>query len=367
MDDNDPYDTPDSLVRQYQESDHTGEEDTFPYDLEILIDGLAEQDPTMAERVDDIQDAEIDHPIFEALPNLESWYFDEDFKGGALSAIDDLEDAVDVFDQSGWNVSAYISLLHKCRLLADVPGLDLEPALNRILNRVLSKDSILSHPESVEFLNDLNSSHIYKLFELVDRSAEQVSDQTIIHALELASFGAFKFDWGGRQMVERDWLEHHINLAKILGRDQDVLSGYIRLLESFESSVKQTDRCSLKATFLHDALLDVQEILTSAEQKRLTGRIQEYEKEAVDAGEYGVHEQTIEREKLEGLIDTFEDRFETSRSRISAQAALWNSAAWNEFFPSPIHITEAGTSLSDILSKRITDSQHNPISKQKGV
>lgn len=366
MTDSDPYERPDYLVREFQESNDTGKEDTFPYDLNLVINGLAEQDTTMAERVGKIKKAEIDHPVFEALPKLKSWYIDEDFRNGASPAEDDLEDAINAFEKSGWNTSAYICFLQKCKLLADVPGQDLEPDFNRLLNVVLTDESTLSHPESIEIPNHLNSGHIYQLFELADEESKQMSDESKLHALELASFGAFKFGHRGRYMVERDWLEHYINLAKTQGRDGDALSGYVRLLDSYEASVKEADQYNLKATFLHDALLDAQEILSTEEQKQLTGRIQAHEKESVEAGEYGVHEETIEREQLQGLIDLFDDRFETSRSRISAQAALWNSATWNEFFPSPNHITEAEPGISDILSRRITDSEYNPISKTEG-
>ncbi|WP_436936519.1 hypothetical protein [Halovenus marina] len=366
MTDSDPYERPDYLVQEFQESKGTGDEDTFPYDLNIVINGLAEQNQTMAERVEKIKKAEIDHPVFEALPKLKSWYINDDFRGGANPAKDDLEDAMNAFDKSGWSTSAYICLLQKCKLLADVPGQDLESDLNRLLNLVLAHESTLSHPESIEIPNYLNSSHIYQLFDLIEDEMGQVSDESKLHALELASFGAFKFGHQGRYMVERNWLEHYINLAKTQNRDEDTLTGYDRLLESYESSVKEADQYNLKATFLHDALLDAQEILTTEEQKQLTGRIQAYEKESVDAGEYGVHEETIEREQLQGLIDTFDDRFKTTRSRISAQAALWNSATWNEFFPSPNHITESEPGISDILSRRITDSEYNPISKTEG-
>lgn len=362
----DPYEKPDYLVREFQESKDVGDEDTFPYDLNLIINGLSDQDSIMAERVEKIKKAEIDHPVFEALPKLKSWYLEEDFRGGAVPAVDKLEDAVSAFDESGWNTSAYICLLQKCKLLSEIPGQDVESDLNRLLNLVLADDSTLSHPDSIEIPNHLNSGHIYPLFELVDDKADQISDESKVHALELASFGAFKFGHQGRYMVERDWLEHYINLAKTQNRDGDTLTGYARLLESYESSVKEADQYNLKATFLHDALLDAQEILTTEEQKQLTGRIQAYEKESVEAGEYGVHEEIIEKEQLQGLIDTFDDRFKTTRSRISAQAALWNSATWNEFFPSPNHITESEPGISDILSRRITDSEYNPISKTEG-
>lgn len=362
----DPYEKPDYLVRDFQESKDTGDEDTFPYVLNLVINGLSEQNPTMAERVEKIKEAKIDHPVFDALPNLKSWYLEEDFRDGANPAKDDLEDAISTFDKSGWNTSAYICLLQKCKLLGDVPGQNIEPDINRLLNRVLSDDSTLKHPESVEIPDHLNSGHIYPLFELVDNKSDQISDESKVHALKLASFGAFKFGSRGRYIVERDWLEHYINLAKTQDLEHDALSGYIRLLESYESSVQEADKFNLKATFLHDALLDAQDILTTEEQKQLTGRIQDNEKESVDAGEYGVHEEIIEREQLQDLIDVFDDRFETSRSRISAQAALWSSAGWNEFFPSPNHITEAEPGISDILSRRVTDSEYNPISRTEG-
>lgn len=362
MSSGDPYERPDYLIREYQEARDTEQISPFSFDLNNIIDGLADENEVMTERVKKIRKVDVDHPIFDALGKLDIWYFDKDYPNGAKPAQDLLDQAIDRFDADNWPQVSYICILQKAKLLSRLPKHDFDTEVVRALKRVIKKDDLLSHPESIEIPDYLNSAHIYDLFELISKNKKKVSEVTQLYALEVASFGASKFSRRGRYMVEQDWLQHYIQLAKDLERDEETLGGYVRLLDSYEALVKGTDKQTLKASFLHDALLKTQVILTTEDQKQLTGRIQEYERKGVESGEYVKIEKTIEKEKLQGYFDTFEIRFERERSRVSAVAALWASATWSEFFPSYQHITEAEPRINDMLSQRTTDTEYNPIS-----
>lgn len=314
-----------------------------------------EEEGTLPDRVTDTL-SEIDElPLEDLFTHLTEWHDENNFTE-ATEALQQLSELIEEVRDRGWHSVATALSHERIRIKANLSGHSPQSEMQDIYSH------LQTHYE------EIHSSVLQAVFELVDRNSDSLSDSDIHDWASLSDDIATYHGEANRFIEQRRYLSYTVKFREQV--DGDIKSLQQRLVDSYdeEAEVKGNRSSHLRADVLERGLARCVEFLDDEKQE-------EWKRESVEArldaaenemAEISPDEEILEavaeesQENIERLVKWFESRVDAHRSSTYALYCLLCSDGYLPSYEQALN-AEHGMVFSQMLETQVTSPEGHAI------